>query len=107
MKYEISEDKKRLTILADEDDKREIAEMIEDNGLSALVEYDALGGIIANSDLDWISPEENGDLTDALILGYRDEEGFSTGERWAYMDYQVRSFLSDLINIGKATFIAP
>ncbi len=50
---------------------------------------DALGHLIANSELDWIRPEECGDLTDAPILGYRNENGEPTENRWGFMDYQI------------------
>ena len=37
--------------------------------------YETFENLIANSELEWIAPEEIGVLTDAPILGTRDEEG--------------------------------
>jgi hypothetical protein len=68
-------------------------------------EFDALESLLCNSDLEWIDPSETGDLTDAPILGIRDENG-AVLARWGYMDYQVRSFLDDLIQDGKAVFVS-
>ncbi len=104
MKYSISNDKRRLTIIADEQDKLNILEWSEDGQNP---ETDVLQELVANSDLDWIRPEECGDLTDAPILGYRDQDGRATGERWAFMDYQVRLFTDDLLEKGVALFVAP
>lgn len=104
MKYSISEDKRRLTIIADEQDKLNILEWSEDGQNP---ETDVLQELVANSDLDWIWPKECGDLTDAPILGYRDQEGRATGERWGFMDYQVRLFTDDLLEKGVAVFVAP
>jgi hypothetical protein len=106
MYYSISPDKKTLTLLAVKADRENLEEWKEE-GFNDKTESEALEPIIANSDLEWIRPEENGDLTDAPILGYRDENGESTGERWAFMDYQVRSFLQDLMDKGVAIFTAP
>lgn len=109
MKYSISEDKRRLLIHADEQDKQDIRGLIEEGGdwWNTHVENECLNSLIANSDLEWIRPEECGDLTDAPILGYRDEEGRATGERWGFMDYQVRFFTDDLLEKGVAVFVAP
>ena len=68
-------------------------------------EYDALESLLANSELDWIRPEEIGALTSAPILGIRDEQGEPTAA-WGFMDYAVRSFLTDLIEHGKAVFVS-
>ena len=66
---------------------------------------EVLESLIDNSELGWIAPEECGDLTDAPILGLRDENGKVTA-RWAFMDYQVRSFLTDLVETGQAIFVS-
>ena len=68
-------------------------------------EYDALESLLANSELDWIRPEEVGALTSAPILGFRDEDGEPTAA-WGFMDYQVRSFLTDLVENGRAVFVS-
>jgi len=68
--------------------------------------YDALEPLTCNSDLDWINPAESGDLTDAPILGIRDEEGKPTDQRWGYMDYQIKDPLEELRKHGQITFQA-
>lgn len=97
-------------------------------------EYEFCEGITANSELEWIDAEWCGDLTDAAILGITGSEdipesktkGFTEphygwrnvgrwdGEnqfapilqRWGYEPYQVRSFLTDLMDTGKAVFLS-
>lgn len=100
----------KLVIFADEDEREEMKDR------SSMVGYhneaEALESLIANSKLDWISSEETGDLTDAPILGirggyYKDNMFIHTIEqRWAFMDYQVRSFVEDLIRTGKCVFVS-
>lgn len=91
-------------------------------------------GLISNSELEWIEPEWTGDLTDAPMLGMtgrdditdseraaysapvygwrptgHDEKGNSYAailNRWAFMDYQLRSFLTDLMEKGEAKFVS-
>jgi hypothetical protein len=53
MKYSISEDKRRLLIHADEQDKLNILEWSE---YGQNPETDCLQELVANSDLDWIDP---------------------------------------------------
>jgi hypothetical protein len=68
--------------------------------------FEALESLIANSELDWIDPSEAGDLTDAPILGIRDENGNATDERWGYMDYAVSDPLEVLREKGEIRFQA-
>jgi hypothetical protein len=68
-------------------------------------EADALESLLANSNLGWVAPEEIGALTSAPILGIRNDVGEPLAA-WGFMDYQVRSFLSDLVDNGKAVFIS-
>lgn len=62
--------------------------------------------LTANSEFQWINPSETGDLTDAPMLGIRDGDTDVIVARWAYMDYQVRSFVDDLIEHGRAVFVS-
>jgi hypothetical protein len=117
-----------LILYADGDDKKRIAEIIEEKGTTTEAEREALEQMIANSELKWIRPEEIGALTDAPILGLReqarelpkgkdpmyvhyvghwDDKNWyePVSAAWGFMDYQVRSFLTDLLNTGKAVFI--
>lgn len=59
-------------------------------------------GLIANTEWDWIDPEEIGALTDAPILGLRNEND-NVIEAYGYMDYQVNSLMQALA-WGKAIF---
>jgi hypothetical protein len=63
--------------------------------------YEFFEEFLANSDLEWIDPEEIGALTDAPILGTKDEHG-KVIEAYGYMDYAVKSILEDFDNYGKA-----
>lgn len=124
--YTIDADKGALTLVADADAQREIAELIDYKGANTATEADALEHLIGNSELQWIDPSDTGDLTDAPTLGilgeesledkpgpygsiYRGDDGDGSIfapiiERWAFMDYAVRSFLTDLATTGKAVF---
>ena len=55
---------------------------------------------IANTEWEWLSPEDIGALTDAPILGIKDEND-KVIEAYGFMDYAVRSLMSDLKG-GKA-----
>jgi hypothetical protein len=77
--------------------------------------YDVFEPLIANSELEWIDPSETGDLTSAPMLGIREGdsrdsvvrgEQYRILQRWAYMDYQVRSPVQDLIERGQAVFVS-
>jgi len=50
---------------------------------------------IANSEWEWISPEEIGALTDAPILGIKDENE-EVIEAYGYMNYAVTSLMEAL-----------
>ena len=129
-----TQNKTQLTIIIDDDEKRELQELkleLGDEFQSDKALHDFLEPLIANSELEWISPSDTGDLTDAPMLGILGEEGIKshtvfldnfglieTGKnghwtyarpilnRWAYMDYQVRSPLNDLLAIGWANFVS-
>jgi len=57
--------------------------------------YEFFEDFIANSEWEWISPEEIGALTDAPILGIKDEEG-NVLEAYGHMDYAVTSLMEAL-----------
>jgi len=94
-----------LILYAANEDRHAIAELIKAEGTTYRAEADALESLIANSDLDWIQPEEIAALTSAPILGLRDEHG-NPEAAWGFMDYQVKSFLEDLRDRGKAVFVS-
>lgn len=120
-----------LILYAANEDRHAIAQMVKDHGCDfcGQCEYDALESLIANSELDWIRPEEIAALTSAPILGFRGDETelpedidslnvYITSSHdgktyyapvtsaWGFMDYQVRSFLKELRDKGKAVFIS-
>jgi len=107
--YEINEARTRLTLIADDESRENLKEIAKDNPDwfgTIDCECVTLDQLICNSELWWIMPEEAGVLTDAPILGFRsNEEGAMVTECWAYMQYEVRSFLDDLIADGKAVFV--
>jgi len=61
--------------------------------------------VTCNSGLQWIDASETGDLTSAPMLGFKDLENDTVLDRWAFMDYQVRSVLEDLRDTGKVVFV--
>jgi hypothetical protein len=126
-----------LVLSVTPEEREHIREMVADHGCDYCrnCECDALEPLIANSELEWVRPEEIAALTDAPILGIRGDEtpvpdncdtrdlhivgrweNRKTGKlttfyepvenAWGYMDYQVRSFLQDLIETGTATFVS-
>lgn len=118
MKFDISADRKTLTITAD---LQERADMDQEEP----TEWEALETLVANSELQWVNPADTGDLTDAPMLGILGEEQRDNSgpfgavlagndgkgaiycpilERWAFMAYETRSFVSDLSEHGRAVF---
>lgn len=123
MKYSISPDRSKLIITADESER---SEMRENDFKSDKALYESFEKLIANSELQWINPEDTGDLTDAPMLGILGDIGpnvtgprilvgawgtppisnyFEINERWAFMDYALRSPLEDLILKGEVVFV--
>ncbi len=76
------------------------------NTQNALI--DLLEHIIANSDIDWIRPEEIGAMTDAPIFGHidRNDQGevVSVGDVWWYPNYMVSDPIEVLAERGTITF---
>jgi hypothetical protein len=121
-----------LILKADAVERESIKQMVADHGCDycGQCEANALESLIANSELEWIRPEEIGALTSAPILGiYGNETELPANVKhpedlliigrwdgktwyqpvsaaWGFMDYAVRSFLQDLIEDGKAVFIS-
>lgn len=124
MTYEISPDRKRLTIRVDTGERSDLVRQTQTSGIqSDEAMHDWFESLIANSELEWINPADTGDLTDAPMLGvYGEERPFVHGdetiphrvtgpnliqevmERWAFLDYALRSPLEDLRDKGFAEF---
>ena len=107
MNYTITPDRSRLVLTVDEDERAELRELGEevdrDYRMFEFCEY-----LIANSELAWIQPEWTGDLTDAPMLGiceWWNCEEPEVIERWAWMDYAVRSLLEELRDKGVAVLV--
>ena len=105
IQYKISEDRKRLTLSIDQPAADALLlDMLEaDNSDSDEFAYQVLEPLICNSELEWVDPVETGDLTEAPMLGIRDEND-EVLERWAFMDYQVRSLVRELMDKREVTF---
>lgn len=124
-----------LILTADVEDREAIAAMRAEHPEkgNTWAEAEALESFLANSELEGVFPEETGDLTSAPMLGLREwyDECGCCGQwhpnefygdcrddanrltednrivaRWAFMDYQVRSFLDDLVEHGRAVFVS-
>lgn len=133
MKTTYSEDRRTLTLSVDAEEQADLIALRTDEpgawGTMSL-ECEILEPLTCNSELGWIDPADTGDMTDAPMLGITggddettrepigphgamliggDEQGslyVPIHERWAFMAYQVRSFLDDLADDGAAVFIS-
>jgi hypothetical protein len=66
--------------------------------------YDFFDAILCNTEWDWIRPEEIGALTDAPILGLRDENEVIT-DVYGWIQYAITSLLEELYTTGQAILI--
>lgn len=126
MKFTISKDRSQLILTASQHDRRVLRALGEAIHRDATM-HDFLEPLTCNSELEWIRPEETGDLTAAPMLGILGEEGDKdrtvflenhglriTGgddgrtlaqpilERWGWENYQVLSLLGALKETGEA-----
>ena len=104
MHYEIVDD--NLAIFVTPDEKASLLESWENDPSfnSDAFMYEWFEDLIANSELQWLSAEQTGDLTDAPILGIWDDSE-NVLERWAFMGHQVTSPQLELANQGVVMFI--
>ena len=102
MKHRYNEDQNLVLILDDWDIKtlKELEDLRSD---SQMIEF--LEDFTCNSELDWVDAQETGDLTDAPMLGIRNQDG-EVVARWAFMDYQVTSVLDELNEKGHCVFVS-
>jgi hypothetical protein len=108
IKHSISPDRHKLTLkIYDEDERIKLLEEIcyTDNAHSDQFLNDVLDHLVSSSELSFVLPEETGDLTEAPMLGIRDEDD-KVLERWGYMSYQVKSLVRQLALDGEVTLVA-
>lgn len=135
MNYTFTEEK--LVLRLQEGDK-ELLQTVHDEDPEAFgsdnTMFDFFEHLIANSELDWVQPEETGDLTSAPLLGIisgqevREEDWENYPEpvygwrycggdekgaiynpivnRWGWEPYQVEALLDHLLKHGEATLVA-
>ena len=128
MKFTISPDQSKLTISADAGERAELQSMRADESAffdSDNTLHDFFESLVCNSELQWINAEQTGDLTSAPMLAILGQEKHAaelpachvlTGgnessvfcqpilARWAFMDYQIKSPLADLLERGQCVF---
>lgn len=63
--------------------------------------WEVMEGFLANSPYQRIDPSAISALTEAPMLAITDTDG-EVLKAWAFMDYQVRSLLEELVNTGEA-----
>ena len=130
MIFKISPDGRTLTVIASENEREQLRQMKNLQADETL--YQFFEHIVCRSGLNWLNPADTGDLTDAPILGILGETQPANSktlpshhgvvfvghygeppqdqvqpiiERWAFMDYQLRSPLEALRDKGEAVFI--
>lgn len=101
MKYSISPDRSKLIITADDLERKEI---LEKDFRSDQALYESFEKLVCNSELQWTNSEDTGDLTEAPMLCIKNDND-EIVERWAFMDYMMRSPLEDLILKGKVILV--
>ena len=107
MNYTISEDRTRLTLTVDPAERFELWGMDEEIHQDDTM-YEFFEHLVCNSELEWITPEWTGDLTDAPMLGFYERGAgneIEVIERWAWMSYAVRSLLEELRDKGVAVLV--
>lgn len=95
-----------LRLIADPEDLDMLREVKAERGESFgcdEVMADAMEHFLANSEFQWVTPEEAGCLTDAPLLGVKDGNDNIT-EVYGFMDYQVTSVQDMLLERGEAFF---
>lgn len=99
-----------LRIKIDEDAKALMLDLKEDRGeiQSDEAMLDFFHPYLCNSEFEFIAPEDVGALTSAPMLGIKARENEDDedspeyiAEAYAYMDYQVKSILEDLLENGE------
>lgn len=126
MRFEHNENRLLLTI--DDEEQAELQAMFDEDPDYFTTDeamWDFFEPLTCNSALTWLRPDDCGDITDAPMLGFVDYENIQNHNvgglgaidlgcreyapilaRWAYMDYQIKSPLEDLLATKQALFTA-
>lgn len=106
IRHQFSDDRRKLILSIDQHTADELTlAAFEPEFSSDKFMFEVFEHLVSNSELQWIDPSETGDLTEAPMLGIRDEDG-KVLERWAYMDYQIKDMVTELMNNLTVTFSA-
>src|SRR3989338_4194004 len=95
-------EKEQLRIKLDRGEKTLLRTFKKENKeiVSIQAETDFFESFLANSEFQWIRPEEICALTSAPILGIKNENG-KVIEAYGFMNYAVRGMLEDLLEYGE------
>ena len=95
-------EKEQLRIKLDRGEKTLLRTFKKENEeiISTQAEADFFEPFLANSEFQWIRPEEICALTSAPILGIKNENEEVT-EAYGFMNYAVRGMLEDLLEYGE------
>ena len=74
MNYTITKDRSQLVLTVDEDERALLCELGEAIHRDMTM-YEFFEHLVCNSELEWITPERTGDLTDAPMLGLYERGG--------------------------------
>lgn len=94
----------RLVLRADAEDRATMrAEVAEGESLDDAVEERMRESLFYNGPFQSVDPSETGDLTDAPMIGVKDEDD-NVIIRFAYMDYQILDWREEIMETGEVTW---
>jgi hypothetical protein len=105
LSWEMNADPKfslRITVSKADQKALQLARLNDPSFHSDVYLWEALGYMVANGMSDSIQPSDVGALTDApMLCEYNADDGSPRGCFYAYMNYAIRSPLSDLADAGE------
>lgn len=112
MQYKIDGNKLIITVDQEERDQLRLEKIENEDFESDDFMFEFLEPLICNSELNWVDPSITGDLTDAPILAIFNpddpDDPFADQvilDRWAFMDYMVKSVTQELLDHGQVIFV--
>lgn len=108
MQYKIDGNKLIITVDQEERDQLRLEKIENEDFQSDDFMFEFLEPLICNSELNWVDPSITGDLTDAPMLGIFDPDNQEDNvvlDRWAFMDYMVKSVIQELLDHGQVIFV--